>query len=67
MHLLKNISDANDKPWKETTLGLFVYLSKAFDTINRKTFAESEAHPIIGSTVISVVDTNTQNSIKFDL
>ena len=34
MHFLKDISNANDKPTKDSTLGLFIDLSKAFDTIN---------------------------------
>jgi len=37
MHFLVYISDANDKPSKEITLGLILDLSKAFDTINHKT------------------------------
>ena len=36
MHLLKYISDTNDKPTKEITIGLFFNLPKAFDTINHK-------------------------------
>jgi len=67
MHLLKYISDAND-----IILGLFLDLSKKFDTINHKTFikinfTQSEVHLMIGSTVISPIDINTQNSIRFDL
>jgi len=37
MHLLKYISDANDKPSNEITLGLFLDLSKVFHSINHKT------------------------------
>ena len=34
LHLLKYISDANDKETKYVTLGVFIDLSKAFDSIN---------------------------------
>ena len=37
MHLIKYISEANDKPSKEITLGLFLDLSKVFHSINHKT------------------------------
>ena len=72
MDLEENISDANDKPSKEITLGLFGDLSKAFDTINHTTlikliFTKSEAHLMIGPIVISSIDINTQISIRFDL
>ena len=34
LHVLKDISDANDKETKDVTLGVFLDLSKAFDSIN---------------------------------
>jgi len=37
MQFLKYVTDANDKPSKDITLGLFLDLSKAFDTIHHKT------------------------------
>ncbi len=37
MHLLKYISNSSDKPSKDVTLGLFLDLSKAFDTIDHNT------------------------------
>jgi len=62
--LLKYNQAANDKPSKEITLGLFLDLSNAFDPIN--VFMESEARLMIGSTVISPIDINEQNSIRFN-
>jgi len=55
-------------------LGYFLDLSEVFDTINHKTilsklkyFTEIEAHLIIGSTVISLFDVKTHNSIRLYL
>ena len=37
LHLLKYIANANDKPTKDVTIGIFIDLSEAFDTINHNT------------------------------
>jgi len=73
MHLLKYISDASDKPSKKITLGLFLDLSKAFDTINHKTilykfnFYWIRGTPKWLGQQLSPIDINTQNLIRFDL
>ena len=61
--LIRNISSAIDR--NESTLGIFLELSKAFDTINHKILSHKPQHYSIRDTALSWIKSYLEDRTQF--
>ena len=61
--LIRNISSAIDR--NESTLGVFLELSKAFDTINHKILSDKLQHYSIRDTALSWIKSYLEDRTHF--